>query len=540
MKKYQNEWIDRVTPAQKTIVRSDFVPLFDGPNNPNHDIFVIPTLEGSDSDDQWNGSIGDATVEHLYSMRHKLHEIENYVHMPNGNLFRVEQNVSPPDEDGHRALKNDIMKLMTAQPGRVHDTSATVLTGEGSYWHAARSASFNGARAPLVRENPNKQEIIDYFKEEIELAKEARLDKMDAMDQPLVSFEDWETTPGLTNSIDIPSTPVPLYIYAGNTTQMFYDSIPEDHPDLKKINAFLSIANSIEWDSFDDKTVSFFEGWLFNDNQNWQDGFAPSRLFTLCEDIRKSDTTSPSTLTSIALEEIDSNWGATIRPVVLGEFFRNDPVMKEMKEFRKELAAKRIEGKLSWAELGRFAQSIYKRYKGQMNSIHWKEYRQMKKDFAPAVCIGTIDVNSATMSQLRDIFSRRFQKEIDAFLFGEMSDYLAERGVKKIRAKIENMAAWVYFNTPFMSLEDLASEGLIGIEDIGYTPKTVGIISLMKKAQLQCIATRSSSPLGKMAMQVANLQRSTPEKCTEQEWFSLWQVYRILKGSVQKSLGLTS
>ena len=42
----------------EVITYTEKEPLFTSRHNPNHDIFVVTTLEGADKEDQWNGSIG--------------------------------------------------------------------------------------------------------------------------------------------------------------------------------------------------------------------------------------------------------------------------------------------------------------------------------------------------------------------------------------------------------------------------------------------------------------------------------------------------
>jgi hypothetical protein len=526
----------KVDDSDDVSTHSEFIPLFEGLHNPNHDIFVIPTLEGADVDDQWNGSIGDATVEHIYNMRHNLLEIENFFHMPNGNIFRIEQNVSPPDEDGQRALKNDIIKVMEAGSSRVHDVSKKYAVPGETFWKASRTTYLHGWRAPLVSGIPDKESIINFLKEEIALSKAAREEKMDAMDQGLVSFEDWEHMPQLTNSVDIPSTPTPLYIHAGNTSQMFYDTVPDDHPDLRRINSFLSIANSIEWDNFDYNTVDFFGRWAAG--LTWEHNFARDRILQLCQEIADSNNVPPSVLAETAFTEIDDHWGSIVRFSTVARFEKGDPVAKEILEFRKQLKNKYNDGKLAWAEIGKFAQKLYKQYRSQMNSIHWNRYKELKKDFAPQVFIGRVDINSADMNTLRQTFGLRFKKEMDSYLFGDMSDEKAELGITEIKKKTEKLAAWVFFNRPFMTLEDVASTGIITIDDIGYNDKTVGLISMIKKAYAQAQASRNTAPLGKIAMSIADYQRQKPEALTEQEWYGVWQAYRICSSTVKKTLGL--
>jgi hypothetical protein len=489
---------------------SEKVPLFEGLHNPNHDIFVVPTQEGADRDDQWNGSIGDATMEHIYQMRHKIMEMEHFVHMPNGNIFRVEQNVAPPDEDGARSMRNQILKVMTAPTGR------------------------QGGRTVTMED---KERVIEFLKAEIEEAKKAREEKADALDQVLVPFEEWENMPQQTNNIDIPSTPTPLYIFAGNSSQMFYDFVPEDHPDLRKLNGFLSMANAIDWDDFNENTVEYFRTWIYG--QEWNHYYAAERLVQLCNEIALATSEAPSDLAEAALRDIENDWVATLRPQVIDEFFANDPIIQELRDLEVRLQANKKEGKLSWAEIGKFGQLLYKKYGTRMTTVHWRQYKNLKKQYAPEVRLGKIDVNRANLHQLRDFFAQRYRTEIDNLLFGEVNEVKAQERMSVIKKEIEDKAHWMFFNRPFMTLEDLAASGAINVDDIGHTKNTVVLVSLVKKAYRESLNFKSSAPLGRIAQQIVNYQRSKPGMCTEQEWFSIWQAYRICKGIVGKTLGIT-
>lgn len=496
----------------------EIVPLFGDQHNPNHDIFVTPTQDGADKDDQWNGSIGDATMEHLFQMRHKMLEMEHFVHMPNGNIFRIEQNVSAPDENGARNLRNQVMNVMTAPDGR----------------QSGRQVNGQPARRVTLHD---KERVIEFLKNEIEEAKKAKEEKLDALDQVLVPFDEWESMPQMTGVIDIPATPPPLYIYAGNSNQMFYDYVPEDHPDVKKINSFLAMANAIDWDAFNEKTVEYFKHWIYD--REWKHYFAAERLVQLCNEICIEDHVLPSDLAIQALTEIEENWSQVLRVEVIDKFQNEDPILQELNELRSRLENNKKAGKLSWAEIGKFGQFLYKKYGTAMSTLHWHYYRDLKKTFAPEVKIGKININTANMNDLRKFFTNRYQKDIDRLIFDDtVEEKQSEVQMQKIKQTIEKNAQWVFFNRPFMTVEDLATAGVITVDDIGYTNNTVVLVSLVKKAYRESLNFKSSAPLGRIAQQIVNYQRAKPGMCTEQEWFSVWQIYRICKADIYRTLGL--
>jgi hypothetical protein len=385
-----------------TIRKEETIKLFSDVQNPNHDIFVIPTQDGADQEDQWNGSIGDATMEHIYRMRHKMLEMESFVHMPNGNIFRIEQNVAPPDTDGSRNFNSQMIKVMTAPTGSQGGRNVTL---------------------------EDKENVLQFLKDELADRQKANQEKEDALDQVLVPFSEWEANPQLTSSIDIPSTPVPLYIYAGNSNQMFYDWMPEDHPDLNKLNTFLSMANSIDWDAFNEKTINYFKGWLFN--QKWNHPFAADRLFKLCNEIFISDTIAPSLLAEEALKDIETDWSAIVRFQVIDKFKTQDPIVQEISEFRDKLLTNKKTGKLSWAEIGKFGQQLYKKYNNTLNTAHWNLYKQLKKEFCPEIHIGNVDINTADMNSLRKVFAKKYQLELNSLLFDDKtSEDVSDKKIK--------------------------------------------------------------------------------------------------------------
>lgn len=515
---------EQIQEEEEGLQREELIPLFEGSQNPNHSIFVVPTQEGADKDDQWNGSIGDATMEHIFQNRHKMLEMEHFIYTPNGNIFRTEFTVAPPDEDGQRSFKQQMIKVMTAPNGRqAHDLSTRKV----------RQVSAE-----------DKEKVIEFLKQEIEESLAAKAEKQDAMDQVVMAFDDWESNPQMTNAIDIPSTPPLMYIYAGNTSQMFYDWVAEDHPDVRRINSFLSMANSIDWDRFTQETVEFFKTWLYGTDPqmmrkrgNWEVPSVADRLMQLCRDIANTDKVSPTELAIEALKDIESEWLKIVAKEVKDKW-EEDPIVLELKKKEEQLIENKKIGKLSWAELGKFGQTLYKRYGTRMSSAHWALYKELKKKYAPEVRLGKIDVNRANMNQLREFFRARYKKDILALLDSNDSDEVFERKMQTITNKIENLASAVAASAPYMTLEDLASKGLITIDDIGYTDNNVVLISMVKKGYRESLNVKSLSVLGRVAQQIITLQRKKPDQCTEQEWYAVWQAYRICKARAGQVLGI--
>lgn len=452
------------------------LPLFDGPNNPNHEIFVIATQEGADKEDQGHGSIGDATMDHVSRMRHKLREMEHFFMMPNGNLFRVEENVQALDEASTRYTRNQMMQVIT-------DNNLSTDQKEG---------------------------LISFFEEEIEERKKEREERQDAMEQILVPYEEWEAMPQLTREWDVPPTPKPLYIYAGTTKQMFYDVFPEGHPDERRINAFISAANSIDWDDWSVKTVEYFVQWM--ERREWVVPTCVEHLLQFCEKVSSGDMRHTPTEHMIeALQEIDRDWGVAITKNSINQF-KQSPVMQEIQNFEKKVKDY-PQGALVWGEIGKLGRRIYEKFGREATTAHWAQYRNLKKKYAPTLLAGNIDFNSASIQELTKFFMKT-----------------------NSRKKADKKAREVFYSRPFMSLEDLAAKNLIGFDDISYTDKNVAFISLLKNAKKKCLQSKSRTSLGELSQRIIAKQQEKPGMMSQEEWSAVWQAYRLAKKEVDRVL----
>jgi hypothetical protein len=140
------------------------------------------------------------------------------------------------------------------------------------------------------------------------------------------------------------------------------------------------------------------------------------------------------------------------------------------------------------------------------------------------------------MFQLRQAFGKRFKKEVDQVILGDLTDEQAALELKKIDQKVESICQWIHFNRPFKNLESLAEKGVISVNEITSTTNTAAFIATIKKAYRDGLNLRSGGPLGKVAQQIINLQKTHPDACTEEEWYSVWQTYRICKTQVTNAI----
>lgn len=491
----------------KPIKVEELQSLFGDHHNPNRDIFITPTLEGIDKDDQGHGSIGDATMEHVFQQRHRKLELEHYIVTANGNLFRTEFNVSSGESSNQ--VNHQIVKILASDVNKQPQDLTT---------KKRRTVS-----------SDNKEAVIQFLKEEIEENKKLRQERLDALDQTIIPFEDWESNPQMSGDIDIPSTPPVMLLYAGNTSQDFYDWIPEDHPDLANINRFITVANQIDWDHWNKSTIKSMTKWI--QKTNWVVPTVGFQFIQLCQEILDSTTVHPSKLLISALQNIETSWAKQASLSCMIQF-NSGPIAREIHKFRDELRLRKTPGKLLHTEVGRFGMSLFQRYGNQMSTTLWKLYRELKTEFASEVQIAGVDLNRASVLELQRLFKQKFQKQLDDLFDSDIPEEKYQQARQDIYRQINKLVDQIYFNRPYRSLEELAEKNLLTVDDLPYTDKTVVIISMIKKAYKQAKQSNMPSYLGQVAQQIIQYQQSKPDLFTEQDWYNIWGCYRICKTSL--------
>ncbi len=494
---------------KNVIVRDEKLPMFSQLHNPNKDIFIVPTQEGSDKEDQWNGSIGDATLEHVMNMAHRHAEMEHFFMVPDGNLFRIEQNVSWR-EHNEEPQKKKIIEGMAMSVGRQASQVKDPVTGK----YKAR-----------VTTDQDKENLIAFLMDELREQRE-RVESEDAMDQSLVPFDQWEESPQMTKHIDIPSTPVPLYIYAGNCSQMFYDFFPEDHPDKKLVNQFLSMINSIDWDDFQEDQVMFFKSWLLNPDgkegsarrqMKFKHYFAADRFAEMLDDIAAAgvkvegqldakakalQSLKPEDIVIKALQDIEADWAQFVYWDAQNAL-KTDPVIKDIVEFEKALTTKFQKGELVYRLIGQFGATIWKKYGSKgLNAYHWRRYNQLKLEFAPRVIVSkdgdTCDLNRNTVREMTPILG-------------------------------EETARWAFTARPFFSVEDLIESGKFGIDQLGYTDNNGALVMMFQALAKNARNVGDVRIVTREAQQIMQLQKNDPSMMSAEEWTQVWQAYRVAK-----------
>lgn len=185
-----------------------------GRTNPNDLVFKIETQEGSDilEGDEGLASIGDSTMEHIQALSPlKRMAYDEFIHMPDGNIFRSEDNPrwDDPDEFNLRS-KSELDRF-------------------------------------LMR-NKIPESLRHIYEEAVEKVATDE-ESEDVMDHPeeLIPYSDWEKYGGQSKYWDIPATPKPKLVFSGNSKQAFYDDFAEDHPLATFINRVLNTLDGFEW-----------------------------------------------------------------------------------------------------------------------------------------------------------------------------------------------------------------------------------------------------------------------------------------------------
>lgn len=504
----------------QVIVREEKLPMFEDINNCNKDIFVVPTQEGADKDDQWNGSIGDATMEHVYNMSHRGPEMEHFYYAPDGNIFRTEANVSQRD-DVDAAQKKRLVDGLSIPTGKqlAHDVAGWSNTGVVK-------------RREVTEED--KDALVTFLMEELQEQRDRR-ESEDALDQGLVAFEDWEDMPQLTKHIDIPSTPTPLYIYAGNCTQMFYDWFPEDHPDKKLINQLLTMLNGIDWDDFQVEQVEYFQNWLSAPEMKSGSGrglvkfkhfFAEERLKQLMLSIYEHSVIQPEELVQVALRDIEQDYAVYVHHKAIKLAYES-PVMKEIQAFEDSLRPRHLAGELIWRDIGAFAKKLFQKYgKDNITPYHWRRYNELKTKFAPQVLVSAkgkvLDLNRANFREISAAFGPEFARWVVTSERKVEKRVLAVGDRKPVRDE-KNIAR------PFFSVEDLIKAGKLTMENIGYTDKNVGFISGMIMNAKKARKTGNIRLVTSFAQQLVDKQKANPGLMSADEWTQVWVAYRVCK-----------
>jgi hypothetical protein len=427
--------------------------------NPNYQALIVPPEEGGSEDDNYFGSIGDATQKHVNSLSSAQRQLwEGLWTSKSGTIFRFDQASTYNDPDPFSLSGEDLEEYFeklkkTVKGGGITDESL----------------------APL--------------REAIQVEQERREKSEDLYDhaEP-IPYHMLSEYPGMSRHAEIPAPPKDKAVYMGNTTQMFYDQYPEDHPDAKLINQALGKLNK-DWDDIDEGFAEWFKNWIGTQycreetraNFQWL-------VDKICEG--KND---PIELTEMVLIGIDNAWRKDYQKKAELKT-STDSLLQLLKKNQMKWREEAKKGRTVFGVVKQFGQMLFKEFKGQMKPHHWSLYRSIKREHAPRVMVRGIDINRCGLSELHYVF--------------------------------EEKAKDVWFSRPYESVSSIRESGLLGKETFVDDEQAEEILNKMEKK-----ASDGLRALEDIRKELIAAQREKVYGMIN--WSPIWAYYHLLKADLQ-------
>ena len=244
--------------------------------NPNADALVVPQEEGGTEDDNYFGSIGDATMRHVQSLSLAERQLwEELIHMGSGAIFRPTPSLDYVDRDPFKLRGQDLDDVLKDYADKV------------------------------------SPESLGAIKEAFEIEAQRRETSEDALDREVIPYHEWEDNPGMWKEVDIPATPRDKMLYQGNTTQSFYDHFPEGHQNQDFINRVIRCLDR-DWCGDDDDAG--YAAWLVREVIEPSNAKTYVKRF-LEQLVNKLATgeCNPTDTVDEYLQKIDDEWGYRYR-----------------------------------------------------------------------------------------------------------------------------------------------------------------------------------------------------------------------------------
>lgn len=439
-------------------------------NNPNSDIFIVPTQEGTDPEDQWNGSIGDAVAQHVYDLNQSERQLwENIICTPDGNLFRVNTNIEPYDKDPFHLKGKDLDNYLEQYKDKV------------------------------------SKESLQAIKEAIEEENIRREKSEDALDLgETIPYSEWEKFPQMWNSIDIPKTPKDKLMYCGNTRQQFYDVFPEGHPNALLINTVLNRLNAKEPELIDENYGNWVKNFI---REHKSTGVLKNYVADSLNRLIDSIVADPAYAYQYvigALKCIDSCWADEFKKVARKRFV-NDPIYRLFLTSYKNWEERFNNGESVYSDVKTFGQIMFNdpALRSQMTGWHWQKYKNIRRKFAPKVVVRGFDINRCSRSNLE----------------------------KALRCDSKK-AREVWLGRPFDNIQEIYNLRYIDKETFGGTEKTDKIIDWLDNITQNCINNKSFTEINVASQKMIQAQSINKINLTDDEWNMLWVFHKICKNEV--------
>lgn len=458
--------------------------LLENKDNSNHDIFIIPAQQGGTEDDRYLASIGDAVQEHVYSLGPAERQIwDSLLHMDNtGAIFRMEDSPFNGDLDPFNLEKEEDL--------------------EKAFQRLVMRA-FKGKEIDV--------EYIQLLRDEFEKEVERRAESEDMMDVGIpIPYHDWVKFPQMHRHWDVGSTPKPLFIYMGESRSHLYDKMPEHHPDKSKIERFLQVFNR-DWDDIDENFTNWAQDLLLN--EEYQDPEAKIHLCNMATELElghawndASVSVSPEEAISKALELIDANYQQAYWAYCL-RTREEDPIHQILSMNAEVWEEQQQQGQRPYSSIKKLGYTLYKDHLDKTSSAHWMRYRGFKKKFAPTMLFKGIDLNRASVYELKQTLN--------------VSD---------------SEARTIWFGRPFDNIGTLLTKGYLSPSRVTKNPQTEKTLNLIESKLTLAIKEEDSQVLTNLGKALKGIEVKNKTDMSKDEWETVWFYYRVAKGELFNTL----
>lgn len=443
--------------------------------NPNNSIFIVPTEEGADYEDQWNGSIGDATQKHIAELNDPSRQVwEELIHMRDGNIFRVNSNVEQYDKDPFNMYGEDIPEYLENYKKKGVDSSELAVVEE------------------ILQEEAKRRE--------------KSIDIMDVAEP--IPYGEWEMFPQMWESIDIPSTPKDKLTYCGNSRQIFYDFFPEGHPNAPYINNILQRVNY----TLNTENLDKYLNWLKRDIENHMISnvikeYVGVELLQLVANIQNNIDQTNEWI-NIALHSIDRAWFKEYKQQVARKSFKNPLVnlfYTQLSDWRERFKA----GENVYSEIKSFGYSLYsdKELQSQMTRALWQKYHSIKKEFAPSVIIQNTDINRCSLNKLANVLNCS-----------------------------QEQAKTIWFARPFENFNQVFEKNFLNKKNFFKKEKAKQVIDWLENCTNECIATKTYNTFYQINNRLIRGEKENTLRLEKDDWNLIWTYYRLCKQQISEAI----
>jgi len=447
--------------------------LLEDKNNSNNDIFIIPAQEGGSKEDRYLASIGDAVQQHVQSLDPSKRQLwDSLLHMDNtGSIFRIEDSPFHRDLDPFNLGKEENLekafqiKIMTA---------------------------FKGKEV--------SPEFVQILRDEFEKEVERRQKSEDIADVGVpIPYHDWEKFPQMHKHWDVQPTPKPLFIYMGESKSYFYDEMPEYHPDKNKIEQVLQIFNR-DWDEITEEFVD----WAWNEvisQFHFKEPRVSTHLYSMAVDLEEGHV-KPKEAVSKALKAIDDDYQESY--AVKGLKLRDtDPIHQILNMNTEVWKEQRKEGLKPYKSVKRLGFTLYKDHLDKTTKAHWMRYRGLKKEFAPVILFKGIDLNRASVYDLKQTLN-----------------------------VTDSEARNLWFARPFDNIGVLINKGHLNPSRVTKNAQTEKTLNLIESKLALAIKEEDGEILTNLGKVLRGIEIKGLTKISKDEWQTVWFYYRMAKGDM--------